>query len=60
VAPPSLTAGGRNLNKCLVQDCFCSRNQGAEIKQRLSTGQGGALGRAKKCLTFSHRESFAS
>jgi hypothetical protein len=42
----------------LVQDCFCSRNQGAEIKQRLSTGQRGALERAKKSLTFSHRESF--
>jgi hypothetical protein len=33
---------------------------GAEIKQRRSTGQRGALGRAKTCLTCSHRESFTS
>jgi hypothetical protein len=58
LAQPPLTSGGRNLNTCVVQDGFCSRNQDAEIKQRLSTGQRCALGRAKKCRTFSHRESF--
>jgi hypothetical protein len=60
LARPPRTADGWNLDKCVVQDRVCSRNQGAEIKQRLSTGQRCALGRAKKCLTFSHREAFAS
>jgi hypothetical protein len=33
LAQPPLTAGGWNLDKCLVQDRFWSRNRMAEIKQ---------------------------
>jgi hypothetical protein len=57
LAQPPLTSGGRNRKKCLVQDGCCSRHQGAEITQRLSTGQRRTLSRAKNCRTFSHRES---
>jgi hypothetical protein len=56
LAQPPLTSGGRNLDKCVVQDRFWSRNRVAEIKQRLSTGQKCTRGRAKKCLTFSRKE----
>jgi hypothetical protein len=60
LAPPPPTAGGRNLAKCVVQDRFRSPNRLAEIKQRLSNRPEGRAGRAKKCLTVSHKESFAS
>jgi hypothetical protein len=60
LAQPPLTSGGRNLHKGVVQDGFCSRNQGADITQRLSTGPRCARGRAKQCLTLSHREASTS
>jgi hypothetical protein len=57
--PPAVTDGW-NLDKCVAQDRFWSRNQVAEIKQRLSTDQRCALRRAKKCLTFLRKTSCAS
>jgi hypothetical protein len=60
MAQPPRTSGVRNLDTCVVQDRFCSRNQGAEIRQRRSIAQRCALGRAKTCLTFSRREEFPS
>ena len=52
LARPPLTADGGNLDKCLVQDRVWSRNRVAEIKQRLSTDQRCARGRAKKMHHF--------
>ena len=52
LARPPLTADGWNLDKCLVQDRVWSRNQVADIKQRLSTDQRCAMGQAKNMPHF--------